>query len=237
MSTFRIILILSAVVLLFASSYAEDRNVFYREEFDSLDSWRPLTFPKIKKHTVYGAVALDGETFLRAESNGSASGLIMKREFDVHAFSRLRWRWKVDSVYKRADGMTKEGDDYPIRVYVVFKYDPEKASFGQSLKYGIAKALYGEYPPHSSLNYVWASTSTKEKIFTNPYADEAKMIVRRTGAAEAGKWLDEEVNILEDYRKAFNAEPPATASLAIMNDSDNTGERSVSYMDFIEISD
>jgi hypothetical protein len=30
--------------------------------------------------------------------------------------------------------------------------------------------------------------------------------------------------------------PPPIASLAIMNDSDNTGEKSVSYVDFMEVS-
>lgn len=226
---------LCSVLLLSCALSSADQRVLYREEFSSLENWRPLTFPKIKKHTVYGAVALDGQTFLRTESNASASGLILKNEFDVYAHPGLRWRWKVDTLYKKADGKTKEGDDYPLRVYVVFKYDPEKASFGQRVRYGIAKALYGEYPPHSSINYVWASMPVKERVFSNPYADEAKMIVKQAGAAEVGKWVDEEVNIVDDYRKAFGVDPPPIASLAIMNDSDNTGERSVSYIDFIEI--
>jgi hypothetical protein len=47
--------------------------------------------------------------------------------------------------------------------------------------------------------------------------------------------MDEEVNILEDFERAFNRKAPETATLALMNDSDNTGESSVSYMDWIEI--
>jgi hypothetical protein len=47
--------------------------------------------------------------------------------------------------------------------------------------------------------------------------------------------VEEEANILEDYTKAFGAAPPAIASIAIMNDSDNTGESSVSYVDYIEV--
>jgi len=52
---------------------------------------------------------------------------------------------------------------------------------------------------------------------------------------KANTWVDEEVNILDDYNKAFGKSPPSTASIAIMNDSDNTGEDSVSYIDFIEV--
>jgi hypothetical protein len=68
------------------------------------------------------------------------------------------------------------------------------------------------------------------------YAEEAKMVILEAGEDNAGKWLQEEVNIVEDYRDAFGNMPPSIASLAIMNDSDNTGEKSVSYVDFIEIS-
>jgi hypothetical protein len=35
--------------------------------------------------------------------------------------------------------------------------------------------------------------------------------------------------------KAFGEDPPSVANLAIMNDSDNTGESAVSYIDYIEI--
>jgi Protein of unknown function (DUF3047) len=37
------------------------------------------------------------------------------------------------------------------------------------------------------------------------------------------------------HKLAFNRNPPEVATIAIMNDSDNTGEASVSYIDFIEI--
>jgi hypothetical protein len=48
-------------------------------------------------------------------------------------------------------------------------------------------------------------------------------------------WVEEDVNIVRDYREAFGSEPPPVASLAIMNDSDDTGERAVSFIDYIEV--
>ena len=47
----------------------------------------------------------------------------------------------------------------------------------------------------------------------------------------------QEVNILEDYKAAFGKDPPEIASIAIMNDSDNTKESSISYVDYIVIYD
>jgi hypothetical protein len=61
------------------------------------------------------------------------------------------------------------------------------------------------------------------------------MILLEAGTEKVGHWVDEEVDIIRDYRNAFGIMPPGTASIAIMNDSDNTGERSVSYVDYIEV--
>ena len=61
------------------------------------------------------------------------------------------------------------------------------------------------------------------------------MIILEAGTEKVGQWVEEEVDIIEDYRKAFGTLPPQTASIAVMNDSDNTGERSISYVDYIEV--
>lgn len=223
------------VNLSFLPAYCQEKEVFAREDFNNLQNWRPLTFPKIKKHSMYTVIKEQNESFLKAESNASASGIIFKKEFGVSDYPKVRWKWKVENVYKKGNAEEKSGDDYPLRIYIIFKYEPEKASFGQRLKYGLAKKIYGEYPPHSSLNYIWANRKQREKIITNPFVDEAKMIVMEAGEEKIGEWVTEEADIIQDFKKAFGVSPPAIASLAIMNDSDNTGESSVSYVDFIEI--
>ncbi|MCK5347452.1 MAG: DUF3047 domain-containing protein, partial [Candidatus Heimdallarchaeota archaeon] len=74
--------------------------------------------------------------------------------------------------YRNGNAKTKEGDDYPIRIYVIFKYDPKRAGFFEKLKYNSAKLVYGEYPPHSALNYIWANKEHKERIITSAYTDK-----------------------------------------------------------------
>ena len=61
------------------------------------------------------------------------------------------------------------------------------------------------------------------------------MVILQQGDSNSGKWIEQEVNIVEDYHKAFREDPPVTASIAIMSDSDNTGESAVAYIDYIEI--
>jgi hypothetical protein len=233
-------LLLAALVAMPCSAgavAAQETTVLFREDFNTLDNWKPFYFPKIKKHSTYAIEKNDGESYLHAESNASASAVVYKDSFNVRDYPRVRWRWKVDNIYQKADATTKAGDDFPLRIYVMFEYDPEKAGlgFGERVKYGFAKSLYGEYPPHSSLNYVWSSKEHPERIITNPYTDRAKDVLLRKGAALAGTWQEEEVNIIDDYEEAFGKKPPERARIAIMNDSDNTGEHSVSWVDYIEV--
>jgi hypothetical protein len=62
------------------------------------------------------------------------------------------------------------------------------------------------------------------------------MILLQKGSERIGVWIEERENALEDYRKAFGAEPPAEASIAVMSDADNTGEKAIGYVDYVEVS-
>lgn len=224
-----------AVLITAFPASADDRHILFREDFASLDNWKPFTFPKIKSHSTYTIERTGSEHILRAESSASASAIVYKDSFSVSGFPRVKWRWKVKNIYAKADPRSKEGDDYPIRVYIMFEYDPGKAGAMERIKYSFVKSVYGEYPPHSSLSYIWSSKEDPEKFIVSPYTDKAVMVLLEKGPAKVGTWVDEEIDILADYEKAFKTKPPARARIAIMNDSDNTGESSVSYVEYIEV--
>ncbi|GAB4483470.1 MAG: hypothetical protein OHK006_04510 [Thermodesulfovibrionales bacterium] len=228
-------LALALILTTAALAGGKARTVFFRDDFTDLSGWRPLTFPKIGKHTVYSIEQEGSESYLKAESSASASGLVLAKDFPVHEFPRARWRWKVSTVFMQADPHAKSGDDYPIRVYVLFRYNPAQATVGQRIRYGLAKAFYGEYPPHSSLSYVWAGKASVTGPYPNPYAAEAMMVPLEAGDEKAGQWVDEEVDIRADYRRAFGHDPPPSAGLAVMSDSDNTGGSATAWLDFIEV--
>ena len=69
----------------------------------------------------------------------------------------------------------------------------------------------------------------------SPYTEKARMVILEKGKERVGQWVEESVNVLEDYRKAFGKDPPAIAGLAVMSDTDNTGGSAVAYLDFIEV--
>jgi len=239
----RKIKLLSVTCILFAfmslwtigPACAQTGKLFFRDDFDDLENWKPLHFPKIKTYSRYSIEKEGGESYLRAESNASASAIVYRNDFKVYEYPNIKWSWKINDVYKKGDSREKSGDDYPIRIYIFFKYDPETVTFGERIKYNIARIIYGEYPPYSSLNYIWESRKQNSRMIVSPFASESMMIILQTGDENAGKWVEQEVNIIDDYHEAFGKDPPRVASIAIMNDSDNTGESSVSYIDYIEV--
>jgi len=185
--------------------------------------WRALTF-KNRPATQYVLAEEAGMPVVQAKSSASASGLIRPVDAQPRDYPILRWTWKVDRLIEKSDPRTKKGDDYPARIYVTFAYDPTRAGVGQRLKYQAAKLVYGEYPPHAALNYVWARGEPIGTAVPNAYTDRARMIVVDSGGANLGRWIAHERNILEDYRRAFAEEPPPISGIAIMTDTDDTGE-------------
>jgi len=191
--------------------------------------WKPLTFKKIERHTVYSLLK-DGDTVVvKAVSDASASGLIREIEIDPKEYPVVQWRWKATNILKKGDVHRKEGDDYPARLYITFKYDASKMGFFEKAKYEMVKLLYGEYPPLRAINYIWESHTPKGTFVPNPYTDRVMMIVVESGADRLNQWVNEERNVYGDYKQAFGEEPPKISGVAIMTDTDNTGESATAY--------
>ena len=89
------------------------------------------------------------------------------------------------------------------------------------------KFLYGDYPPHAALNYVWDARSPVGTIVASPYERRVRMVVVESGEANLGRWRAYERDVLADYRAAFGEDPPGIAGVGLMTDSDDTGERAV----------
>jgi hypothetical protein len=193
------------------------------------EGWTPLTFKNIDRHTEYRLVHDAKTRVIRAVSNTAASGLIRKVTIDPATYPIVAWRWKITSVFENGDVTRKTGDDYPARLYITFAYNPEDAGFLERAQFEAARLLYGEYPPGAALNYIWANRAPVGTIVDNPYTAKAKMVVVESGNSKAGRWRSEQRNIAEDYRRAFGDPPPMISGVAIMTDTDNTGEATVSY--------
>ncbi len=187
------------------------------------EGWEELKFAKIKNHTKYEVVKDGGKTVLRAKASGSASGLVKKVKIDLKEFPLLSWKWKVGGVLKGGDASKKSGDDYPARIYITFEYAPEATPFWDRVKYKAAKLIYGDVPS-SAINYIWANKLKKSSFTPNAYTDKVIMFAVESGDTLKGRWATETRNVYEDYKLAFGKEPPLVSTIALMTDTDNTGE-------------
>ena len=178
-----------------------------------LTGWTPKIF---QGETAYRLVEDDGRTVLKAESRGAASGLFKEVRLDPRSAPVLRWSWKIERTLATGDERTKAGDDYAARVYVVFP----------SVLFWRTRAI----------NYIWANKLPAGESLPNAYTANAVMVAVESGNGKAGTWVREERNIYEDYRKLFGKEPPDLGAVAIMTDTDNTGEEAVAWYGDITLS-
>lgn len=191
--------------------------------------WEPFNFKDIPRHTDYRLVEKDGQVVVKAEADASASGLTRTIHIDPREYAIVQWRWKVANILKKGNIYKKKGDDYPARIYIVFEYDSGRLGFSEKVKYEIARMLYGKYPPLATINYVWSSNAPVGLVAPNPYTDRSMMVVVESGEMTLNTWVNEERNIYADYRNAFKDEPPMISGVAIMTDTDNTGESATAY--------
>ena len=159
--------------------------------------------------THYTAEHDDKQFCIKATSTAAASGLFHKIDYDAREQPILRWSWKISHTLAKGDERTKEGDDYAARIYVVFP----------SVLFWKTKAL----------NYIWANKLPRGEALPNAFTANAIMIAVESGNGRAGQWLKEERNIYEDFKKYFKTDPPKVGAIAIMTDTDNTGESATAW--------
>ncbi|KAF0221577.1 MAG: hypothetical protein FD174_346 [Geobacteraceae bacterium] len=198
-----------------ASSHGAETRVG-RFSGGDLSEWRNETF-KGKDKTTYLLVKENGKTVLKAHSRRAASGLLRKVDLDPKQYPVLRWSWKVEHTLKGEDAARKSGDDFAARVYVVFP----RTFFWQT----------------RAINYVWAARLPQNSAGPSPYTSNAVIVAVESGDEKAGRWVTEERNVYEDYRKHFGEEPSRIGAVAVMTDTDDTRDEVTAYYGDIFLTD
>ncbi len=193
------------------------------------EPWKPLGVSGAKNLTRYTLVDDAGVTVVRADSSAAASGLSRAINVNPADFPTLKWRWKISNTLKNSDIRTREGDDYPARVYVMFDYPLEKLSFTQRTKIRLARALHDPNLPTATLCYLWDGKALAGTIVTSSYTELVRMIVVESGASRVNQWLAVERDVAADFKAAFGEDAPRIIGIAIATDTDNTGESTVAH--------
>lgn len=173
----------------------------------TLEHWAPKSF---KDYTQYEITTIEGHAAIKAQSRKTASGLVRKIKVDLNKTPYLHWRWRVDNVLQGIDEKTRQGDDYPARLYVI-----------------VSGGLF--FWKTRALNYVWASNQPINSAWPNAYTGNAMMLAVRSGAGQTKQWLHERRNLLQDFATYFHKPYTHIDAVAIMTDTDNSGQSATAY--------
>ncbi len=198
--------------------------------------WSVQPIPKVVRQTRFDLVDDGGTTVLRARAESAAASLRHALSIDPRVDGQLQWRWKTERVLDKADLTTKAGDDYAARLYVFFDRQPAQMSFGERIAFKLGRARYGDQIPSAALCYVWDNKQPIGTVRDNAYTGFVKMIVVTSGKAHQGEWVSVHRDVGADYRRAFGAATPRITGIAVVADTDNTGESTISYFGDIRFS-
>ena len=189
--------------------------------------WSFQALRGVKHETKYAYVHDDtlGTAVLEAVADAAAGAMTYRFEGDAQVSSILRFKWRPGNLIASSDPKTKAGDDYAARIYITFATDPQRASLKEKTENAIANAVYGEVPPHAALSYVFTHKAKLGDIITSPFTTRVKKIVVDADPESVGKWKSFTRDIYDDYKRAFGEEPTRISGIAIMVDTDNTGEK------------
>ncbi len=171
-----------------------------------LKDWQTKSF---KGETRYAIDEKSGRRALFAVSQGAASGLYREIRVDLNKTPWLNWSWRVDQVLDGIDERSKAGDDYPARVYMVVSGG---AAFWKT----------------RSLVYVWSSHQPIGATWHNAFTSNARVMALRSGTDDTGRWITEKRNIRADFQQLFGEEINAIDAVALMTDTDNSGQNAAS---------
>lgn len=152
-------------------------------------------------------------------SDGTVSLLWRPVDQSERSAEAASWAWRVEEGVPATDLTVKGGDDRNLSVYFVF-VDPDRAD---ALAGRSARRILREESARA-LIYVWGGAHEVGSILPSPYSARLRTKVLR--AADVGEFK-ENVNLLQDFRKAFGAEPGALVGIAVSADSDDTNGRIV----------
>ncbi len=186
--------------------YPQFLNSYPDKIWEGRSGWR---YAKTKKSDVYYRILEeDNNHYLNAKTKGGAVNFgreakvtFRGREIkaNVRLFQKLRWRWRVHDLPEGADETDSDKNDSAAAVRLIF---------GTSILSG------------KSLKYIWSATLPKGTVIPS---DRQYVIVLRSGTDDMGKWVWEEVNAYQDYRRLFGGDPRPVDVLALLTDSNNTG--------------
>ena len=174
-------------------------------------AWHPR---KDAGREIYRVQEQGGKRFLRAESRDDAiQAALETRHWDLAQHPVLAWSWRPREFPRGADERKSGSNDSVLAVYM-----------------GVPYSRFGP----KAVKYVWsARLPVGTRLESNRGLTQVHVL--RSGKPPApGEWVEERVNVLEDWKAAFGeTQTPRVGGIGVLTDSDDTDSTAAGdYADF-----
>ena len=207
---FRFFFKLILITALFQTTlYAEDIKVF---EFTDKEL-SELTVRKVRgadNKTTYSVGSNENGNYLKAIADNAASGLGKEIKIDLNNTPFINITWKIEKDIPGIDETTKKGHDFAARVFVIKKTGATALS-------------------NRAVNYVFSSNQDVGSNSPSPYTKKSIDNVLATTKTNLNEWVTVKANVKDDFKKFHNLDVNELDGIAIMSDTDNSKQKSITY--------
>ena len=189
--------------------YAEDIKVF---EFTDKEL-SELTVRKVRgadNKTTYSVGSNENGNYLKAIADNAASGLGKEIKIDLNKTPFINITWKIEKDIPGIDETAKKGHDFAARVFVIKKTGATALS-------------------NRAINYVFSSNQDVGSNSPSPYTKKSVDNVLATTKTNLNEWVTVKANVKDDFKKFHNIDVNELDGIAIMSDTDNSKQKSITY--------
>ena len=189
--------------------YAEEIKVFKFTDKELSE----LTVRKVRgadNKTEYSVGSNENGNYLKAIADNAASGLGKEIKIDLNKTPFINITWKIEKDIPGIDETAKKGHDFAARVFVIKKTGATALS-------------------NRAINYVFSSNQDVGSNSRSPYTKKSIDNVLATTKTNLNEWVTVKANVKEDFKKFHNLDVNELDGIAIMSDTDNSKQKSITY--------
>ena len=189
--------------------YAEEVKVFEFTEKELSE----LTVRKVRgadNKTAYSVGSNENGNYLKAIADNAASGLGKEIKIDLNKTPFINITWKIEKDIPGIDETAKKGHDFAARVFVIKKTGATALS-------------------NRAVNYVFSSNQDVGSNSPSPYTKKSVDNVLATTKTNLNEWVTVKANVKDDFKKFHNLDVNELDGIAIMSDTDNSKQKSITY--------
>jgi hypothetical protein len=164
--------------------------------------WKPR---KDSGKDAYKVAEEPGLRFLHAAVQGlGVQAAKQYEEWNLGTHPVLTWSWRPIEFPKGGDERESKTNDSVLAVYMLVPYSNVRGP--------------------KAVKYVWSEKAPVGTHLTSNMGLTQVRVLRSGAPAKKGEWVEERVNVRDDYNKYFAVtETPKPAGIAVLTDADDTG--------------